>query len=143
MTLKKDHLSKKNCPPFNQKHCYPLSKIKLFPLQRCYVMAKYDVALKVSVSPEDYPKTLAHIYDRKAIVLLVVDLLDFPGSVWPGIIDLLGVNKHIVIVGNKADLLPQVRQFYIPKIKNTNPCKPNAPGNFIGICSLPSTGRPM
>ena len=71
-------------------------------------MAKYDVALKVSVSPEDYPKTLAHIYDRKAIVLLVVDLLDFPGSVWPGIIDLLGVKKHIVIIGNKADLLPQV-----------------------------------
>ena len=81
-------------------------------------MAKYDVALKVSVSPEDYPKTLAHIYDRKAIVLLVVDLLDFPGSVWPGIIDLLGVNKHIVIIGNKADLLPQVsRILYSSKTK--------------------------
>ena len=78
-------------------------------------MAKYDVALKVSVSPEDYPKTLAHIYDRKAIVLLVVDLLDFPGSVWPGIIDLLGVDKHIVIIGNKADLLPQVRRIIPPK----------------------------
>ena len=91
-------------------------------------MAKYDVALKVSVSPEDYPKTLAHIYDRKAIVLLVVDLLDFPGSVWPGIIDLLGVNKHIVIIGNKADLLPQVSRILCSQNKNTiPPFKPNAP----------------
>jgi len=87
--------------------------------QRCYVMAKYDVALKVSVSPEDYPKTLAHIYDRKAIVLLVVDLLDFPGSVWPGIIDLLGVNKHIVIIGNKADLLPQDSQKYLKQVEDS------------------------
>ena len=37
--------------------------------------------------------------------MLVVDLLDFPGSVWPNILDLLGKKKKIILVGNKLDLL--------------------------------------
>ena len=104
-------------------------------------MAKYDVALKVSVSPEDYPKTLAHIYDRKAIVLLVVDLLDFPGSVWPGIIDLLGVNKHIVIIGNKADLLPQVSRILHSQNQEYQPLQAKCSWEFCCIWR-PSTGLP-
>ena len=42
--------------------------------QRCYVMERHDVALKVNVSPEDYPKTLEHLYGEKAVVLLVVEV---------------------------------------------------------------------
>jgi hypothetical protein len=34
----------------------------------------------------------------------VVDLTDFPGSVWPNILDLLGKNKKILLVGNKVKL---------------------------------------
>ena len=34
----------------------------------------------------------------------MVDLTDFPGSVWPNILDLLGKNKKILLVGNKVKL---------------------------------------
>ena len=43
--------------------------------------------------------------DKKALVILVVDLTDFPGSVWPNILDLLGKNKKIILVGNKVRFL--------------------------------------
>ena len=81
--------------------------------QRCYFIKEYKVALKLNVSPEDYPKTFAHIKDKKALVLLVVDLLDFPGSVWPGILEILGKNKKVILVGNKFDLLvPDTKNYY-------------------------------
>ena len=41
------------------------------------------------------------------IVVLIVDLTDFPGSVWPNILDLIGSDKRVILVGNKVDLLPQ------------------------------------
>ena len=86
--------------------------------QRCYVMETYDIALKVSVSPEDYPKTLSHIRSKRAIVLLVVDLLDYPGSLWPGIVDLLGPGKKIILVGNKVDMLPADSENYLTRVES-------------------------
>jgi hypothetical protein len=32
-------------------------------------------------SADDYPKTIAHLKDTPAVVVLIIDLLDFPGSV--------------------------------------------------------------
>ena len=81
--------------------------------QRCYFIKEYKVALKLNVSPEDYPKAIEHIKDEKALILLVVDLLDFPGSVWPGILELMGKNKKVILVGNKFDLLvPDTKNYY-------------------------------
>jgi ribosome biogenesis GTPase A len=48
--------------------------------------------------------------------LLVVDLLDFPGSVWPNILDLLGKKKKIILVGNKVDMLMPDHERYIKHI---------------------------
>ena len=49
--------------------------------QRCYIMSEYNIALKMTVSPEDYPKTIQHLRETPAVIVLIVDLLDFPGSV--------------------------------------------------------------
>ena len=49
--------------------------------QRCYIMSEYNIALKMNVAPEDYPKTIAHLKETPAVIVLIVDLLDFPGSV--------------------------------------------------------------
>ena len=87
--------------------------------QRCYVMRQYNVALKVSVSPEHYPSTIRHIHTKRALILLVVDLMDFPGSVWPGILDLLGTQKKIILVGNKVDLLPQDSTSYLTRVEKS------------------------
>ena len=92
-------------------------ELRLTVCQRCYIMEKYNVALKVNVSPGHYESTIAHIASKRAIVLLVVDLLDYPGSVWPGIVDLLGVNKRIILVGNKVDMLPQDSENYLVRVE--------------------------
>ena len=89
------------------------SELRSVLCQRCYFIKEYKVALKLNVSPEDYPKTFSHIKDTRALVLLVVDLLDFPGSVWPGILEILGKNKKVILVGNKFDLLvPDSKNYY-------------------------------
>ena len=51
-------------------------------------------------------------------MLLVVDLLDFPGSVWPGILQLLGTRKKIIVVGNKLDLIVPDSRIYQKRITN-------------------------
>jgi len=84
--------------------------------QRCYFIKEYDIALKVTVAPEDYPKTIQHIQDKEALIILVVDLTDFPGSVWPNILDLLGYNKKIILVGNKLDLILPDQKNYVKNI---------------------------
>jgi hypothetical protein len=58
--------------------------------QRCHFLRFYDTALNVIVSPDDYPKLMAHLKDIVALIVLMVDLLDFPCSMWPGIVDIVG-----------------------------------------------------
>lgn len=41
----------------------------------------------------------------KSLVILMVDLLDFPCSIWPGIVDIIGTDRPIIIVGNKVNKL--------------------------------------
>ena len=53
-------------------------------------MRQYDTALNVIVSPDEYPKLMSHVKDQFAIIVLMVDILDFPCSVWPSITDIIG-----------------------------------------------------
>ena len=93
-------------------------ELRVQPCQRCYIIQEYNVALRVNVDPDEYPKAIEHIKDKEALILLVVDLLDFPGSVWPGILSLLGTNKKVVVVGNKLDLIVPDCQKYVRRITN-------------------------
>ena len=101
---------------FNGKKIKELRKIQC---QRCVVMKEYNVALKMNINPEDYPKAISHLKDKKAIVVLIVDLTDFPGSVWPNILDLIGSDKRVILVGNKVDLIPQDSQGHLKKIRES------------------------
>ncbi|XP_033211799.1 nitric oxide-associated protein 1 [Belonocnema kinseyi] len=75
--------------------------------QRCHFMKYYNTSLDVKVSPEEYPKLLGVIKEKKCAVILMVDLTDFPGSIWPDISSLIGRRTPVFVVGNKVDLLPQ------------------------------------
>lgn len=57
---------------------------------RCHCLKTYNTALNVNVGPDDYPKVLRELEQHFAMVLLLVDLTDFPCSIWPGIIDIIG-----------------------------------------------------
>ena len=94
--------------------------LKSIICQRCYFMRNYNLALQVRVAPEDYPKVLTTVRDRqKALVILVVDMLDYPCSIWPGVADLLGRKRPIFVVGNKMDLLPRDDKGFLERIKAT------------------------
>ncbi|KRT80381.1 50S ribosome-binding GTPase, partial [Oryctes borbonicus] len=85
--------------------------------QRCYFLKNYNLALQVQISPEEYPLVLKTIKERhKALVVLIVDLLDIPCSIWPGAADLLGPGQSIFLVGNKVDLLPQDGKGFLQRI---------------------------
>lgn len=58
--------------------------------QRCHFLREYDMALSVSVDPQLYPKLLSQLRRQMALVILVVDMTDFPCSIWPGILDVIG-----------------------------------------------------
>ncbi|XP_055522740.1 nitric oxide-associated protein 1 [Wyeomyia smithii] len=86
--------------------------------QRCHFLKTYNTAINVTVSPEDYVDMIARIKDNKALALLMVDLLDFPCSIWPGLSDILGPSRSVIVVGNKVDLLPKDCPGYLDNIRN-------------------------
>lgn len=47
----------------------------------------------------------------------MVDLTDFPCSIWPQIVEIIGPTRPVFIVGNKVDLLPQDSKHYLKHIK--------------------------
>lgn len=74
--------------------------------------------MQVRVCSEDYPKILQSISLTSSLIVLLVDLTDFPCSVWPGIADILKSKVPIIIVGNKIDLLPKDnKEEYLNRIK--------------------------
>lgn len=75
--------------------------------QRCHLLKNYNTAINVTVTPADYVRVISSIRDKRALAVLMVDLLELENSIWPGIRDILGDRRPIVVVGNKVDLLPR------------------------------------
>lgn len=87
--------------------------------QRCEYLKKYNVALNVTVSTDEYPNLISKIQSKRCRVVILVDLLDFPCSVWPNIVNLIGEKQTIYIVGNKVDLLPKDGDLYLERIRKS------------------------
>ncbi|XP_064199966.1 nitric oxide-associated protein 1 [Anguilla rostrata] len=85
--------------------------------QRCHLLTHHQKALNVQMSKEEYRHIVSRIRKEKALVLLILDLLDIPDSIIPDLLGLIGENKHIVVLGNKVDLLPGDSDNYLKRIK--------------------------
>ncbi|XP_066576559.1 nitric oxide-associated protein 1 [Amia ocellicauda] len=85
--------------------------------QRCYLIVHHQKALHVQVSKEEYRGIVSRIRQEKALVLLIVDVLDLPDSIIPDLLELVGENKNIVVLGNKIDLLPADSSNYLKRVK--------------------------
>ncbi|CAD7091817.1 unnamed protein product [Hermetia illucens] len=94
------------------------TELKTIICQRCHFLKHYNIALDVAVPPEEYIKTLRQIQTKHALAILIVDLLDFPCSIWPGIQDILGSKRPVFVVGNKVDMLPRDSPGYLKRIKD-------------------------
>lgn len=92
-------------------------RLKKAVCQRCYLLTHHQKALAVKMSKEEYRNIVSGIKSHKALVLLIVDLLDVPESIVPDLLGLIGKNKHIVVLGNKIDLLPRDSDNYLQRIK--------------------------
>lgn len=82
-------------------------ELKQMVCQRCHFLKHYNTALEVKVSSEDYPELLKVIKTKKCAVILMIDLTDFPCSIWPNIGSILHPYTPVFVVGNKVDLLPK------------------------------------
>ncbi|XP_015226986.1 PREDICTED: nitric oxide-associated protein 1 [Cyprinodon variegatus] len=85
--------------------------------QRCHLITHHHKALNLQMTREQYRDVVRQIRNRKALVLLIADLLDLPDSIVPDLPDLVGTNKHVVVLGNKLDLLPGDSPNYLQRIK--------------------------
>lgn len=82
-------------------------QLRIMICQRCHFMKYYNTTLEVKVSPNEYEELLKVIKTKKCAVILMIDLLDFPCSIWPQINNVLHPLTPVFVVGNKVDLLPQ------------------------------------
>ena len=92
-------------------------KLREHICERCFLMNRYNIALNVAVAPEEYRQIIAQVGDMKALVVVVVDVMDMPNSIFPNLKELIGKRRPLYIVGNKADLLAKDDVGYLDRTK--------------------------
>jgi hypothetical protein len=75
--------------------------------QRCYRIKHYNEASAITLDQDDFLRLLGHIGNTKSLVVNIVDIFDFEGSMISGLPRFVGSNPILLVV-NKIDLLPKV-----------------------------------
>ncbi|WP_276356328.1 ribosome biogenesis GTPase YqeH [Cohnella caldifontis] len=75
--------------------------------QRCFRIKNYNEASSVTVDQDEFLKLLGGIASTDSLVVHIVDLFDFEGSLISGLQRFVGSNEVLLVV-NKIDLLPKV-----------------------------------
>ncbi|MFS1663243.1 ribosome biogenesis GTPase YqeH [Streptococcus sp. zg-JUN1979] len=74
--------------------------------QRCFRLRHYNDITDVSISDDEFLKLLHEVGDSDALVINVIDIFDFNGSIIPGLSRFTSGND-LLLVGNKKDILPK------------------------------------
>lgn len=83
-----------------------LSKVPVI-CQRCFRIKNYNEMSSVTLNQDDFLRMLGSIASKKALVIHIVDVFDFEGSLIGGLQRFIG-NNPVLLVVNKIDLLPKV-----------------------------------
>lgn len=75
--------------------------------QRCFRIKNYNEASSIAVDQDEFLKLLGGIASTDSLVVHIVDLFDFEGSLISGLQRFVGQNEVLLVV-NKIDLLPRV-----------------------------------
>lgn len=75
--------------------------------QRCFRIKNYNEISSETPNQDDFLKMLAHVGDTQSLVIHIVDIFDFEGSLITGLQRFVGTNPILLVV-NKIDLLPKV-----------------------------------
>ncbi|MGU3470072.1 ribosome biogenesis GTPase YqeH [Paenibacillus sp. D51F] len=74
--------------------------------QRCFRIRNYNDAVSVSMDHDEFLRLLGGIASTDSLVVHIVDLFDFEGSMISGLQRFVG-NNPVLLVVNKIDLLPK------------------------------------
>src|SRR5699024_12321064 len=74
--------------------------------KRCFRLKNYNEVQDVGLDSEDFLNLLPGLSEKKGIIVNVVDVFDFEGSLINAIKRIVG-NKKIILVVNKINLLPK------------------------------------
>lgn len=74
--------------------------------QRCFRLRHYNEITDVHISDDEFLRLLHQVGESDALVVNVVDIFDFNGSVIPGLPRFISGND-VLLVGNKRDILPK------------------------------------
>ncbi|MFV0396288.1 MAG: ribosome biogenesis GTPase YqeH [Coprobacillaceae bacterium] len=74
--------------------------------KRCFKLKNYHQIQKTELTKDYFLKTLQTIGEKDSLVLYIIDVFDFNGSL------ITGINRHlhnndILVIGNKRDILPK------------------------------------
>jgi ribosome biogenesis GTPase YqeH len=74
--------------------------------QRCFRIKNYNELANIALNDSDFTQILGQIASKQALVVNLLDLFDFEGSIISGLRRFVGQNPILVAV-NKIDLLPK------------------------------------
>lgn len=74
--------------------------------KRCFRLRHYNEVQDVELTDDDFLNMLHELNETNALIVNMVDIFDFNGSLISGIQRFAG-NNPVIIVGNKVDLLPK------------------------------------
>lgn len=74
--------------------------------QRCFRLRHYNDITDIQMSDDDFLALLHEVGDSDALVVNVVDIFDFNGSVIPGLSRFV-MGNDVLLVANKKDVLPK------------------------------------
>lgn len=74
--------------------------------QRCFRLRHYNDIQDVKLTDDDFLRLLNNLGKEDALIVNVVDIFDFNGSLIPGLHRFIGDNP-VLLVGNKVDILPK------------------------------------
>ncbi|MNO14538.1 GTP-binding protein Der [compost metagenome] len=83
--------------------------------QRCFRIKNYNESSSITVQQDEFLRLLGQIGGKKALVIHIVDIFDFHGSVISGLQRFIG-NNPVLLAVNKIDLLPKVTNWN--KVRN-------------------------
>ncbi|PAV57842.1 hypothetical protein WR25_19333, partial [Diploscapter pachys] len=89
--------------------------------RRCHLLKHHNFLLNVNVCDVDYKSMMSHLQlKEEALIVLVVDMTDMPGSIHSQLPEIIGDRKPMIVVANKIDLLPPDAEFgYMKRCKQT------------------------
>ncbi|MCS7458541.1 ribosome biogenesis GTPase YqeH [Paenibacillus doosanensis] len=78
--------------------------------QRCFRIKNYNEVSGITLDQDDFLKLLSHVGTTRSLVVNIVDIFDFEGSLISGLPRFVG-NNPVVLAVNKIDLLPKVTNY--------------------------------